>query len=132
MLFLGRLGRWWRDQDRVIFRYYDGTRNRVADPLQVVGKLRTQNATYLEDLELLGKDVNTVPPGNLRADLTRQREDAILRLIQVSRSVFNIPGLTEQGGLTDAEVIGVLTSFFAWMEHMAQEAAPFATSPPPE
>ncbi len=129
MLFLGRLGRWWANRGRVLFRYDGGDRRRVGDPLRLATQLEAACPDYLERLELLNQAADSVPPGPMRADLVVQQRAAAAALVAAGRVVFELPGDERTGGLGDGEVLRVLTRFFLFMEGLADDAQIFGSSP---
>lgn len=129
MLFLSRIRRFFYDRQRNIFRYYDGSRWRRADPLVVGMKLEELCPEYLDLLELIGKDPLTAPVGPVRTDLITQQKEAAKKIAEVSRTVFNVTPLSDTDGLTGPEAIGVLTNYFLFMEKIAEGANLFHNSP---
>lgn len=129
MLFLNRLSRWWRDAGRNIFRYHDGTRRRRADPAAVGQRLETECPQYVELLEILTRADREAPPGPLRDELLAQRREASEKLADVAYKVFDLKPLDDHGGVTKAEAVAVLTSYFVFMENLARDSQLFRTSP---
>ena len=131
MLFLGRLARWWGDRSRAIFVYHDGARRRRADPVAVGAALEAAEPEYLALLAEVNQPPAALPPGPVRAELAARQRAAAARLVAMARKAFGLAQLSDAGGVTDGEALGVLTNYFLFMEDLADEARPFATSPPP-
>lgn len=131
MFFLGRLARWWGDRARAIYRYHDGTRARRADPVAVGAALERFQPDYLDLLADVHKSPAQVPMGLVRDQLVARQREVASKLVELSRKVFGLPVLTDAGGVTDGEALGVLTGYFLFMEELADEARPFGSSPPP-
>lgn len=131
MLYLGRLARWWRDRSRAIFVYYDGSRRRRADPVAVGAALEEAEPEYISLLAEINQPPAALPPGPVRDELAARQRAAAARLVAMARRAFGLPPLSDADGVTDGEALGVLTQYFLFMEDLADEARPFATSPQP-
>ena len=127
------LSRLWsgRATARDIFTYHDGTRERRADPLVIGRKLEDACPDYRELLAELNSPPGTpVPPGAVAQSLRDQEKDATAKLLAATRAAFGVRPLDDDGGLSEAETLGLLVAFFAFMGELAQRARPFSTSRP--
>ncbi len=129
MFFLRTIQSWLRNRGRLLFRYHDGERWRRADPLVVGRALESNEPEYATLLTVLHDPPEKLPPGTIKTELIKQQTDAAHRLTKLARTVFGLPVLTETGGATDGEALGVLTAYFLFMEDLA-EAAGFTSTPP--
>lgn len=129
MLFMSRLSRWWRDAGRHIFHFHDGVRWRRLDPMTVGVRLEQLCPEYPDRLALIGKNPSTVPVGPTRDDLKARQMEAAQELVTAARAVFDLKPLSDDGGVTSGEAIGVLTQYFLFMEDLATEASVFTDSP---
>lgn len=102
---------------RQIFFYWDGKSQRTADPIVLFrGLLIHPDFNREKDFGLLesGDDVLCT--------------EAMERISHVVRDVFGIP-LFDDGGLTVAECLGLLTGFYAWCESQKKSGSGQQTSP---
>lgn len=129
MFFLHRFKRWWSDLGRPVFRFHDGTRWRRADPFVAGAKLEEVCANYQDLLKLLAKKLDdpSIPVGPIRENLLEQKKQAAKTLVEATRKVFDLAPLTDEGGVTEGEVIRILAEFFVFMEESATLAGPFVT-----
>lgn len=111
----------WTRRNRQIFHYWDGRRNRKADPLAVLESLRTRKDFDLErDPVLAGEG----------------ESDAIAATVRAVRESFGVPAWSEESwGLTGGESIALLTEFFTYLESVkkkldGQPMPQFPTEPP--
>lgn len=129
MFFIGRIRRWYRDLGRRIFRFWDGAKFRYLDPVAVGTQLEKEYPNYQELLISLGRRASDAPPGPLREEITIQQRSAIKKLASLSRTVFAIKPVDENGdGLTDGESVNVITQYFLFMEQLARESQLFQNS----
>ena len=129
MFFLSRIANYFHNRARQIFIFHDGERWRRADPLVVGTRLEELCPDYQELLDLIAKDTTLAPVGAVRDDLLKRKKDAALKLDAVARDLFGLKPLTDTGGVTGGEAIGVLTQYFLFMEVLAREANVFPVSP---
>lgn len=131
MFFLGTIADYLRERRRNIFRYRDGFRLVRADPVLIGRRLEERCPDYQSLLTTLASDPGTQPPGPLRQSVLDQQKAAARDLAAVARDVFGLLELspTGKGGVTDGEAVGVLTRYFLFMERLAEDVLPFATSP---
>lgn len=116
---------WSRDHQRDIFGYWDGTARRRADPLALARELERQCKDYTELLKVLRTPEADVPPGDALAETRTIKEAAASKLVEATRAAFGLKPLEEAGGLTEAETVGVLTSYLLFMEELARRAEAF-------
>lgn len=129
MFFLSRLRRWWTDRQRNIFYYRDGTRTRRADPVRVGTRLEALLPDYVDLLTVLRTRPETIPAGPMREEARAQQRDAVQRLVNAAREVFELAPLSESAGVTDAEAVATITAYYLFMEQLAGEAELFPDSP---
>ena len=61
--------------------------------------------------------------------LLQQQKEAVLRLAEVSRKIFELAPLTKEGdGVTDGEAIAIVTRYFLFMEEVARDSQLFQNS----
>jgi len=121
---------WFSRRKRHIYQFFDGSRYVRRDPIQVGRALESLCPNYPELIETLTTPETEVPPGPLRDSITSQHAEAIDKLVSATRKAFGIKELGEtKGGLTDAEVIGVLCGYKVMMDAMARDAGLFQTLP---
>lgn len=119
---LRRFFRWWRQHRRArargIFRYHDGTKWRLADPIAV------QRACDLHPSWIPKADLGLMcQPG-------RMGQQAAQRGIEALREIFGIPPL-EQGGLTEEEIWEVWIAFCDFLGELKKNSKmPPIGSPP--
>lgn len=131
MFFVRTIGRWFRDRARNLFHYHDGSGWRRGDPVLLGTRLEAVCPDYQSLLDTLATDPNKTPPGPLRDAVIGQRKDAAVKLASVAREVFRLAPLCETGpgGVSEAEAIGVIASFFLFMQRLAEDAELFRDSP---
>lgn len=107
------LRNWWRNRNRLIYRYWDGARMRRADPILVHRNLRLCDKWDMEnDLEFHLKG----------------HQEATLRCIAAAREVFEIPVLDDRKGLTEEETLDTLAGFIIWVDELKKNSRPQPTS----
>src|ERR1700722_14481626 len=105
-------------KEQKIFRYGDGVRDRVGDPLRILREL-TSDPTL--SLEIDYKLSETECPETL---------NAIGRVADVVRKAFDIPPV-EQGGLTDANCKTLIDVFCLYLNHIKKKGPSGPTTSPP-
>lgn len=105
-----------RIERRDIFRYWDGTRWRYADPLTAWAQLWSDPACNLKD----------TLPGAMRGDLEDAAEIAAL-----SRRVFKLDTFDGTSGATQLEALDVLYELLAFMGNLKKKREPSATTSAP-
>lgn len=132
MFFLGRLANWYYNRQRTIFHYRDGKRWHRADPIVVGVRLEEVCPTYLDLLQTIQMNPMESPPGPVRESVIAQRRDAGKKLASAARGIFGLEPLSDTGGVTDGEAIGVITNYFLFMESLARAAQLFPDWPDAE
>lgn len=108
----------YRPAERLIYQYWDGQTDRKGDPLELFRRLTTYDGLALDvDAQLaLGE--------------TREAPKALTRVIGAVRDVFRVKPMDE-GGLPEAECLGLLLHFMTFIAGVQRDLAPLPTSPPP-
>lgn len=118
---MGFWQRLWRrlplGEDRFIFRYWDGRRQRRADPLEVFRGFFSHPNFDLET------DPDLVFAEDLRISL-----EASARLTTAVRDILQVPPFAE-GGLTEAECLRLWQDFFAYTHAVKKNGSGPPTSP---
>lgn len=114
----GWLKRKWRNRGRAIFRFWDGTRERCADPLVVHRALMAHPEFDWEKTPVL-----------MDVDDQRVASDAMRVTAAGVRDAFGIPSL-ESGGLTEAECVQVLILFNLFLDRVKKNIGSPPTSLP--
>jgi hypothetical protein len=104
--------------DRDIFPYWDGQRQRNGDPLAIDRLLLTDPAFDAK----LDPQISRVP--------TLDGLKAAGRIVDATRKAFGIKPL-EEGGLTDAECLGLFCDFNLFVRDLEERSRPLASSPRP-
>lgn len=116
----------WQARRRDIFYFRAGRKSRCVDPLYIVHRLNAVEPNWEKLLGTIGHAVPDVLGAEMRAKAEKDRADAANRLVEVSRTVFGMPPLAEDGtGCTEAEVVGTITGFVLFMGRLAEAARPF-------
>lgn len=124
---------------RVVFRYFDGARNRGADPLRLKAALdkacpewAAKCAKLAESEQLAASGL--VLTGSLAATVVAQREGLTNELIAAAREAFQLPVYAEQRGracgVTDLEALDTLAAYLAWVAELMGDTRPLVTPPP--
>lgn len=127
MFFLGRLASWWRNRQRAIFVYHDGTGQRRADPLRIVKALEGACPEYVALVQDAARNTAAIPIGPLRVDADTKKRTAAEKLAQAAYTAFDLKPLHESGGVTDGEALRTLVEFLVFMEDLAEEASHFTS-----
>lgn len=119
-LFKNRVAR-RRDRQRAIFRYWDGTRERGADPA-VVYRAFVSHPTFNWETHPVLIDTGD--------------KEALTITLGAIREVFGVAAWSEDGhgnssGLTDWETIDLLIQFNHYIGGLKKSTSPTLTSPPP-
>jgi hypothetical protein len=107
---------WWRNQRRRIFRYWDGTRTRAADPLELQARLFAHPKYDSSKVRILDKDDSF-------------GQAAYADTLKAVRDTFGIKPLSDANGLsgmTEEETWDLFTSFCEYLEALKKNTA---TSP---
>lgn len=122
-----RLRVWWASRGRELFCYYDGRRWRRGDPIAITAALEATCPKYVDLLSQVTTDVMAVPMGEMREQAEFARKQAVGVLAKTARTIFGLPALGDTSGLSDMECLGVLASFFRYMEGLAEQARVFGS-----
>lgn len=115
----GWLKRKWRNRGRAIFRFWDGMRERVADPLVIHRALMAHPEFNWE-----------TTPALIDVDDDKISTDAIRVTADGVRSAFGVPSL-EAGGLTEMELVHLLVQFTSYLADLKKSIGSPPTSPEP-
>lgn len=111
----GFVKRYMARRRRSIFRYWDGARNRFADPMAIYRALQ-QHPRFNWDVHPALIDC-----GDL---------DALALTAEAVRTAFGIAPV-EQDGLTEAECVTLLAAFVGYLEALKKNGSPTPTLPAP-
>lgn len=111
--------------DRHIFRYWAGEadRWRFGDPVVIGRALEAACPDYADHLATIAAPAK-LPPGPLLDELKAKRAAATSSLVSACRKAFGVEPLTDGGGLTEAETLGVLADYLRFMAAAAEAAGP--------
>lgn len=119
MLF-GLLQRWRqrrREKARQIFKYWDGAKDRAADPISIARAIDTHPTLDLD------KHVKLAMAGD---------NESHQIIVTAVREVFGVSQWTESTpGLTERECFDLLDSFAEYIEGLKKNSNPFPTDAPP-
>lgn len=119
-----------RDADRKIFRFFDGTKTRRADPLAVMVKIEDICPQFADLLTVVARSADKpLIPGPVADDLKAGQNAATAKLLEVTCTAFGVKPLGDTDGLTSAEQMTLLTRFLIFMGGLAEEARPLPSSP---
>ena len=113
MRLFGRLFGWFRRKDvydvyhpgeRMIFAYFDGTKEVKADPMELYRKLMEEGPELQADLSVATSTI---------AGMEKGASAAQFEVVEKVRRIFTIKPYKE-GGLTEIEAIDLLLMFFAF------------------
>jgi len=129
MFYIGTIKKWFMERGRNIFRVYHSGCWKYYDPVVVGTALEAVEPEYQELLFTISKKVSSMPPGAIRDDFFSKQKEAVLRLAEVSRKIFELAPLTKEGdGVTDGEAIAIVTRYFLFMEEVARDSQLFQNS----
>lgn len=133
MFSFGRLfGR--RTPDRHIFRFWDGSGLRAADPLEA---WRAIEAAAGDDWQTHLRMLTADPPPGMAGDTAKayraKQEAAAVALGAAAVTAFGVEPLSPTGnrGLTRAERVGLVAKFLSYMADLAERHRPLASWPGP-
>ena len=109
---------------RCVFKYWDGTRNRRGDPLLIFRVIEEVCPDLDESLRTIHRDPKAVPVGPLRETLVTEQKAAAAKLVGAAAAAFDLKPLDDAAGLTEAEMVAVLSAYRAWMFEASEAAAP--------
>lgn len=113
---LNAIRRWYWNRQRYIFRYWNGTRIVLGDPLVLYRNLMAHPDFTEEDFKLLEVD--------------SLRQKIISKLAGISREIFGFK-LADDGGLTDLECFSELQAFRLYTGMQKKSIGQSQTSPEP-
>lgn len=108
---LDQLRGFWFRRSRMIFKYWDGKRTRLADPMVLYREIMAHDEFKMDDFKMITvKDLFPTIVG---------------RLAKVSRDVFKLK-TAEDGGLTDMEAVQNLRAFieYSGLQKKSTESPP--------
>ncbi len=121
-------------EDRCIFSFWDGTRQREVDPMEAGIVLEAECPEYVGLLEEVSAPPAVLPPGGVATQLAGDKRQAAEKLLTVTRKMFGVtPFRFENGvrsGLTRAETFDLMTDFILFLSGLSKKAAPFSNSQP--
>lgn len=106
----------YQPKERFIFKYFDGEKMVVADPLILYKRLSSK----IDEIEICVKTSSF--PGYDKA------EESYEKLVLTIRKIFKIKAL-EEGGLTPTELEDLLSQFLEYCHWNKKKWNPIATSP---
>ncbi len=109
----------FRPEDRFIFHYFDGTKIVRRDPMEIDTRLEPFWAELRVDLQLASPDSMSSP-----ADKAKARAEVITKV----KAVFDVESLSQDGGLTLAEQVGLLNGYLVWSGRVKKNSSPLPTS----
>lgn len=108
----------FRPKERLIYSYWDGERNRKGDPLELLRRLNGYEGLALKE------------DAQLAFGSTPEAPRALGRLVGAVREIFGVKRL-DDGGLAEAECLGLLVQFLQFITEVQSDAAPLPSSAPP-
>ena len=128
MFFFNRLRRWAYNQQRLIFKFWDGDRVRYADPVLVGAALEAAEPEYADLLVTVTRDLSMLPAA-VADDARQKRDRAVERLAAAACKALGVKPLAPDGtGVTQAEAVNLVTDYFLYMEELARDARLFRDS----
>lgn len=106
----------FRPKERLIYRYWDGRKERLGDPLALVRRLTTYEGLALE------------VDAKLASGSTPEAPAALGRIVDATRAVFGVQPL-EQGGMTEGECLALLYHFMEFVGEVQRDAGPLLKLP---
>lgn len=111
-------------ENRNIYSYHDGSKDRLADPIPTM--LALFEAC---DIEAEQAVINTLGPKAERDEATHQDGIALLKaqneIAKAARKAFGLKKLGQRGdkvtGMTDGEAIGIALDFLDWMSEVKKK-----------
>jgi len=100
-------------EERLIFRYHNGSKQIAADPLVIQRKILSQ------------KNIDLDSEFRIAVSDTKESLDAISRVVGVIRSAFGVKELdpeTEEG-LTDTECLQLMASYAEFLNELKKKAS---------
>ncbi|MCC7424822.1 MAG: hypothetical protein IT428_31510 [Planctomycetaceae bacterium] len=105
------------NRGRAIFRFWDGQRDRLADPMVI-------HRSLLEHGEFNWETT----PALIDVDNDKISSDALRITADATRKAFGVPELID-GGLTETELLQLLVQFSLYLSSLKKSISPPQTSP---
>lgn len=125
-MLLNLARRWMQNRHRAIFRYWDGSRLRSIDPMVAYRALDSHNEFDWETHPLLIDPPEDAPKLNIKLSV-----EAMGITADAVRTAFDIPQYKNGRGLTEGELVNLLTVFTEWMTALKKNTRPMPISPEP-
>ena len=125
------------ERDRLIFRFWDGTRQRAADPLDVRAALDEHGGPNWPDLlgvfGLAATEGMPMSPA-VQASHAANVNASVGDLVALTRQAFGVEPFREREdgtttGMTQAETLDLLTSYLTFAQQLEESARPFRSGP---
>lgn len=104
----------YRPRQRLIYRYWNGTRTIQADPMVLFKRVMEVGPSLSIDIK-----VSTSP--------SKDAQTAHAGVMDKIRGIFSV-GTFDKGGLTDLETAGLLDHFLTYCDRLKKNMRPTATS----
>lgn len=113
-------------RQRFIFRYWDGTRKRSADPLEIErGLVSLLGDGWREKLEELAKPLPPELIGEEAEQMKKEKEELRSKVLYAIDSAFDVSSYKDGKGLTEVERFGTLAAFNRFCIDLVVLARPF-------
>lgn len=122
---------WLRKPDplvRGLYRYHDGRRNRLADPLVVEGKMESAVKNWRDHLAALDSVTSVATSGNLAKIATARGDEAVRELVKATRAGFDLKD-AEFHGLSSSESLHVLAGYLTFLGRLKEFHGPLSVPP---
>lgn len=120
---LNRLLFWWRrrrqQKHRGIFHYWDGQRERAADPFEILRAI-ADDPEYSDDRE----------PKLMLVDDFTVSDEAAQKTVRCVRRAFGVKSFNE-GGLLEAECLDLIDEFYGFLGALKKNTSPSPISSEP-
>ena len=119
------------DVERGIFRYRYAGEIRAVDPIEIDQRLKKhggENWTDLLSVLSVAENAKVDPNGRLAAEIEKQREAAVIKLVDLVRTVFSVSPI-EVGGMTGAECLRLLADYLAFLVKLKERYIPLPVVP---
>jgi len=114
-------------RERVIFRYWNGSKIMLADPMRIQAGL-LDLPDFEADLKIMGLQAE---------EAQKEARAALMRIAAGVRKIFGIeelhlvPDTDEECGLTDAECVALMMEFIGFITECKKKVAPWLISAKP-
>jgi hypothetical protein len=122
---------------REIFRFWDGSKWRWADPIALNRELDKAGgehwAAHLDVLSISFRIDELKLDPNMQRNQATALDESTQDLVRIIRTAFALPAFDPRSGLglTEAECIDLLAGYLHWMAQAESDARPLPSSPPP-